>query len=95
MISRDLRFISKLGEDGLCGFSTVMQYICCFYWALSTMTVVCFSDITSQNNLCFFMVGIIIGNIGDLLGRIDAALFELNGRTSSTRSRRRIRCPML
>eukprot|EP01084_Bolivina_argentea_P102380 183421_1 len=56
------------------------------------MTVVCFGDITPQKDIstiyvtivvimCFFMVGNIIGNIGDLLGRIDAASAELKTRT--------------
>ena len=60
-----------------------MRYTRSFYWALSTMTVVCFGDVTPQTDyttcfvvimtiIGFFVIANIIGNISDLLSRMDA-----------------------
>lgn len=87
-ITRDFSDIPGHEVDGLYEFDPFVQYIRAFYWALSSMTVVCFGDITPQKDLptiyvilvvimCFFMVGNIIGNIGDLLGMSQVDTFEV------------------
>ena len=50
-ITKDFTNMPGHEEGGLYEFDPIVQYIRSFYWALSTMTVVCFGDITPQKDL--------------------------------------------
>jgi CRP-like cAMP-binding protein len=73
---------------GIAHASITTQYLASLYWALSTITVVCYGDViphtiwehvyvTAIAIVCFFLVAALIGNIASLITHLDAAEAEL------------------
>ena len=77
-----------LSVYGINNASFTIQYLACLYWALSTVTTVCFGDVPPHSILehvyvivvavlCFFLVAALVGNIASLLTHLDAAAAAL------------------
>lgn len=77
-----------LSTFGISGASLTVQYLSSVYWALGTVSTVCYGDVTPHSIiehvyvivvalLCFFSVAALVGNIGSLLAHLDASAAEL------------------
>lgn len=80
-----------INADDLVDAGTQTRWVRSFYWAFSTLTVVCFGDIVPITTLSsvyclltfvtgFFLIAALIGNISSLIVNMDRAAVALNSR---------------